>query len=128
MQLAISWMLVIISRSVVSPFVIVLLMLLLGIANITERNHLSRRFRILSSYDVIVSWLCSAFAAHIIRRRFVNGECRIISRDHIFCVSTSLSSQEYTAICRCSHSKPSSSANNLSDSCTSLLFFNRAFF
>jgi hypothetical protein len=30
--------------------------------------------------------------------------------------------------CRCSHSKPSSSANNVSDSCTSLLFFNRVFF
>ena len=38
------------------------------------------------------------------------------------------SSQEYTAICRCSHSKPSSSANNLSDSCTSLLFFKRVLF
>src|ERR671923_1991109 len=36
--------------------------------------------------------------------------------------------QEYLTICRCNHSKPSSSANNLSDSCTSLLFFNRAFF
>ena len=36
--------------------------------------------------------------------------------------------QEYLVIWRCSHSKPSSSANSLSDSCTSLLFFNRAFF
>ena len=36
--------------------------------------------------------------------------------------------QEYLAICRCSHSKPSSSANKLLDSCTSLEFFNRAFF
>jgi hypothetical protein len=36
--------------------------------------------------------------------------------------------QAYLDICRCSHSKPSNSANNLSDSCTSLLFFNRAFF
>lgn len=33
--------------------------------------------------------------------------------------------QEYLAICRYSHSKPSSSANNLSYSQTSLLFFNR---
>ena len=45
-----------------------------------------------------------------------------------FVLAPPLFSQEYTAICRCSHSKPSSSANNLSDSCTSLLYFNRAFF
>jgi hypothetical protein len=36
--------------------------------------------------------------------------------------------QEYLAICRCNHSKQSSSANNLSDSWTSLLFFSRDFF
>jgi hypothetical protein len=86
-------MLVIISSSVVSPSVIVLL-----IASITERNHLSRRFRI-PGEDVIVSWICGAFAAHVIRRRFVNGgECRRIIRHHIFCVSTFLPcvlSQEY---------------------------------
>ena len=36
--------------------------------------------------------------------------------------------QEYLTICRCNHSSPSSSANKLSDSCRSLLFFNKAFF
>ena len=35
--------------------------------------------------------------------------------------------KDYLAICRCSHSSPSSSANNLSDSQKSLLFFNRVF-
>src|ERR687895_374098 len=44
------------------------------------------------------------------------------------CTQLFLCCQDYLDICRCSHSKPSSSANNLSDSCTSLLFFNRDFF
>jgi len=50
-----------------------------------------------------------------------------VIRRHIFCVSTFLHcpQQEYnTAICRYSRSKPSSPANNLSDSWRSL--FNRA--
>src|SRR5687767_1003951 len=60
------------------------------IACITLRNHLARYFWI-PCEDVIVSWLCSAFAAHVMRRRFVNGgECRIIRRHHICCVSTFL--------------------------------------
>jgi hypothetical protein len=41
------------------------------------------------------------------------------------CTQLFLCCQDYLAICRYSHSKPLSSANNLSDSQTSLLFFNR---
>ena len=53
--------------------------------------------------------------------------CRIDYRQR-FILPLLLCPQEYLALCRCSHSKPSSSANNLSDSWTSLLFLNRAFF
>src|ERR687897_36528 len=43
------------------------------------------------------------------------------------CTQLFLCCQDYLAICRCNHSKQSSSANNQSDSQTSLLLFNRVF-
>ena len=55
------------------------------------------------------------------------ASCRIYYSS-VFYPTAAFYFQIYLAICRCSHSKPSNSANNLSDLWISLLFFKRVFF
>lgn len=103
---------------------------LIIIACITERYHLAWSFSI-PGQNVIVSLLCIAFTTPVMRRWFRDEEYSIFCCHHVFVLAPSFlvsSTRVHTKICRWNHSRASSSANNLSLSCTSLLFFNRVFF